>query len=194
MSSSAPVEATRRVLSPRQARTVQALVEAALEELRSAGYEELTVRSVARRAGVAPATAYTYFGSKEHLVTEAFWRRLSDLPDPKLDRRRSMADRVSDALAGFNELAAAEPELLTACTAAMLVDDPHVRRLRDRIARRLHDLFVAAVGERADPAVVRALDLAMAGALVRAGTGHLAYDRVPAIMAEVAGLLREGRR
>ena len=31
---------------------------------------EVGVPIVARRAGVAPATAYTYFASKEHLVAE----------------------------------------------------------------------------------------------------------------------------
>ena len=42
-----------------------------------------------RRAGVAPATAYTYFSSKSHLVAEVFWRRLSAgvlEPDPGAPR------------------------------------------------------------------------------------------------------------
>ena len=29
---------------------------------------------VAARAGVSPATAYTYFASKDHLFAELFWR------------------------------------------------------------------------------------------------------------------------
>ena len=193
-SSPAPsLEATRRVLSPRQARTVQSLADAALEELRAVGYEQLTVRNVARRTGVAPATAYTYFASKEHLVTEVFWRRLADLGDPKIDRRRCPADRVTDALADFTELAAQEPELMSACTVAMMADDPDVRHLRDRIGLELHRRLVAALGEDADPAVLIALDLAMAGALVRAGTGHLSYADVPRRMSDVAALLTERR-
>ncbi len=48
-------EATRRRLSTRQARTVQKLTAATVEELRDGGYDGLTVRNVARRAGVAPA-------------------------------------------------------------------------------------------------------------------------------------------
>ena len=95
----ASTEATRRRLSSRQALTVARLTEAAVEELRAVGYDGLTVRNVARRAGVAPATAYTYFTSKEHLVTEVFWRRLEALPDPAPDRRRAPARRVADALA-----------------------------------------------------------------------------------------------
>ena len=188
-----PTEATRRVLSARQARTVQELGDAALEELRRHGYDQLTVRNVARRAGVAPATAYTYFASKEHLVPAVFWRAISALSEPRIDRRRSPADRVIAALADVMRLAAAEPELMSACTVAMMADDPDVRYLRDRIGRALHERFVAALGEHADLKVLTALDLAMAGALVRAGTGHLPYAEIPDRMAEVASLLLEKR-
>ena len=55
------------------------LTEAGVEEVRQAGSENLSIRDIARRAGVAAATAYTYFGSKDHLLTEIFWRRLSDI-------------------------------------------------------------------------------------------------------------------
>ena len=48
--------------------------------MRAVGFDLLTVRSVAARAAVAPATAYTYFASKNHLVAEAFWRELQRLP------------------------------------------------------------------------------------------------------------------
>ena len=50
-------------------------MDAAADEARERGYEGMTVRSVARRAGVAPATAYTYFASKDHLLAEVLWRR-----------------------------------------------------------------------------------------------------------------------
>ena len=169
------------------------LGDAALEELRQQGYDQLTVRNVARRAGVATATAYTYFASKEHLVTEVFWRKVAALPDVRIDRRRSAADRVVAALADIMQLAAAEPELMSACTIAMMADDPDVRHLRDRVGLTIHERFVAALGETADRGVLTALDLAMAGALVRAGTGHLAYSEIPARMAEVATLLLEKR-
>jgi AcrR family transcriptional regulator len=193
LSASPPVEAPRRVLSARQAKTVDDLAEAALAELRQQGYDQLTVRNVARRAGVAPATAYTYFASKEHLVTEVFWRRLSALPPVRVDRRRSPADRVTAALADVMQLAADEPELMSACTIAMMADDADVGHLRDRIGLVLHERFVTALGPSADDKVVTALDFALAGALVRAGTRHLAYSDIPARMAEVAALLLEKR-
>ncbi|HNA37682.1 MAG TPA: helix-turn-helix domain-containing protein, partial [Microthrixaceae bacterium] len=116
--------APRRHLSDRQARTVAGLLDATVDELREVGYDGLTVRNVARRAGVAPATAYNYFASREHLVTEVFWRRLEALPETRIDRRRTAASRAAATLAEMALLVADEPELAAACTAAMLSNDP----------------------------------------------------------------------
>jgi AcrR family transcriptional regulator len=187
-------EAPRRELSDRQARTVEGLTVAATKELRTKGYDGLTVRNVARRAGVAPATAYTYFASKEHLVTESFWRRLKALPAPRVNKRRGVGSRVTGALADVASLAAEEPDLFAACTIAMVADDPDVRRLRDKVGAELHKRFVVALGDEADDAALFALDLAMSGAMIRAGTGHMSYAEIPARMAEVAELIVRGER
>ena len=64
------LEATRRRLTERQAEVVAELVRAAEVEVDEVGYDGVTVRGVARRAGVAPATAYNYFSSKDHLLAE----------------------------------------------------------------------------------------------------------------------------
>ena len=194
MSRSAPVhDAPRRTLSERQARTVQKLTEATTKELRATGYEGLTVRGVAKRAGVAAATAYTYFASREHLICEAFWRRLQTLPAPTNGRRRATGARVEDALRVYAELAEVEPELMAACTVAMVTDDPDVKRLRDRVGADIHSRLVAALGDDADPDVLTALDLAMTGAMIRAGTGHMTYAEIPGRIAGVAALLTEQR-
>src|SRR6186997_2970091 len=60
MSNSVTAE-PRRQLDGRPPDRVERLVDAAVEELRDSGYDGLTVRNVARRAGLAPATAYNYF-------------------------------------------------------------------------------------------------------------------------------------
>lgn len=182
-------ESTRRHLSSRQAATVQRLADAALDELREQGYERLTVRNVARRAGVAPATAYTYFASREHLVTELFWRRLAAMAETEIDRRRTASSRASATLGDLALLVADEPELAAACTVAMLAADPDVKLLRDRIGAEMHRRLVAAVGDATDPAVLRALELAISGAMVQAGMGHLAYADLPARLAEVTDLV-----
>jgi AcrR family transcriptional regulator len=189
----ASTESTRRHLSSRQAATVQKLAEAALDEVREQGYDGLTVRNVARRAGVAPATAYTYFASREHMVTELFWRRLAALPETPVDRRRPPAARAAATLGDLALLVADEPELAAACTVAMLASDPDVRLLRDRIGAEMHRRLVVALGEDTDPAVFQALELATSGALVNAGTGHLSYEDLPDLLAGVAGLVLEQR-
>ena len=189
-----PSPATRRHLSERQADTVQRLADATVAEVRAVGYPSLTVRNVARRAGVAPATAYTYFSSKEHLIAEVFWRRLRALPDRPVDRRRRPVDRVSAALHDIGLLVADEPELAAACTTAMLSNDPEVAHLRARIGAAVRERLDAALGECADPAVLRALELAFSGAMVQAGMGHLAYRDIGRRMAEVASLVLGGTR
>jgi len=187
-------EPTRRALSARQAATVQKLTEAAVDVVRDVGYEGLTVRDVARAAGVAPATAYTYFASKDHLITEVFWRRLQALPETHLDRRRSAANRVIAVVTDIALLVADEPELAAACTVSMLGTDPDVRTLRDRIGLEMHRRVAEALGDDADPAVQRGLDLVLTGAMVHAGMGHLAYADLPDRLAEHVRLVLGGDR
>lgn len=172
-------ESTRRRLSDKQAATVQRLTEAAVEQLRQHGYDGLTVRNVARAAGVAPATAYTYFTSREHLVTEVFWRRLQALPESRVDRRRSAAARVGATMSDLALLVADEPELAAACTAAMLANDPDVKLLRDRIGLEWRRRLARALGDGADPAVLSTLEFVTSGALVQAGMGHMTYRELP---------------
>ena len=178
-------------LSARQRETVDKLVEAAVEEVRAVGFGGLTVRNVAARAGVAPATAYTYFGSKEQLVSEVFWRRLEALPHGPL--KGAAPKRVATMLRDVAMLVADEPELSAACTIALLVDEPSVRRLRDRIGGNIHQRLVAALGDD-DPTIVGALELAYSGAMLQTGTGHLSYDDLGDRLAEVAALILKGQR
>ena len=158
-------------------------------ELRELGYHGLTVRSVARRSGVAAATAYTYFSSKEHLVAEVFWRRITDQTPRTLDRRRSPAARATDVLLDFALVVADEAELAAATTAALLVDDPEVHELRVRIGRELRTRLQGALVDDADERAIRALELLLSGALIHAGTGHLRYADLPDRLAEAAGLV-----
>jgi TetR/AcrR family transcriptional regulator, cholesterol catabolism regulator len=191
MSITAGPEATRRRLSPRRAATVDRLAAAVLDELGGrAGYADLTVRSVARRAGVAPATAYTYFTSKAHLVAEVFWRRLAALPDRPADPGRTAAARAAAVLGDVAELVAGEPRLAAACAPALLGDDPDVAVLRDRIGAELHRRLLAALVPDPDAeALATALDLMLAGALVRAGIGHMPYDELATRLAALAALV-----
>jgi AcrR family transcriptional regulator len=193
MSSPSVREPVRRHLSVRQADTVARLADAAVEEVRGAGYEGLTVRNVARRAGVAPATAYTYFASKDHLVAEVFWRRLQAQEPTGVDRRRTAAARVTAAIADIASLIASEPELAAACTTAMLAGDPDVARLRAQIGLELNERLRRALGDDADEAALDALSLALSGAMLQAGMGYFAHGELAERMGNVTRLVLGGR-
>ena len=167
------------------------LVEAAAEEARARGYEKMTVRSVARRAGLSPATAYTYFASKDHMLAEVLWRRFGALPaDDGVGT--TPVQRVNGVLRVLGLFMADDPELAAACTAAMLGRGPDVRALRVRFGTELHSRLAAALGSDADPTVLLGLDLAYSGAMLWAGMGHLPYTEVPDALSGVARALLEG--
>jgi AcrR family transcriptional regulator len=191
--SSSLAELPRRRVTERQAEMVRRLADAAVVEIRSKGYDGLTVRNVATRAGVAAATAYTYFASKDHLIAEVFWRRIRELPRPTINRRRNAPARVAVALDDLTTLLASEPELAAASTTALLANDPDVKHLRDRVGAEIRRRLETALGDDDGDAILRALDLAVAGAMIQAGMGHLEYAELPARVSEVASLLMRGR-
>lgn len=174
---SSSFESTRRRLTPKQAETVDRLCAAAVEVLREEDFAGLTVRTVAARAGVGPATAYTYFSSKEHLVAEVFWRRLSQSPRPEpdgLDR----TGRVVTVLRDIALLLADEPGLSAAVTNALLGSDPDVEHLRVRIGIEIRERLENALDVGYDPDVLETLELLYAGALLRAGMGYGSYENL----------------
>jgi AcrR family transcriptional regulator len=189
-------EASRRRLTVRQVVVVEQLVEAAADEAREMGYEGLTVRNVARRAGVAPATAYTYFASKDHLLAEVLWRRLQALPEPAATGRNGTAasavDRVVAELRVLGLFVAGDPVLAAACTTALLGSGAEVRALRVLFGTAMHERIANALGADADEAVMRSLDLAYSGAMLWAGMGHIRYEDVPDALADAARLVLAG--
>jgi len=187
-------ETTRRRVTSKQAEVVQRLVDAAADEARERGYEGMTVRSASRRAGVAPATAYTYFASKDHLLAEVLWRRFHALPAADSPVASGALDRVASALDGLGLFMADDPLLAAACTTALLGAGPDVRALRVRFGAELHARMASALGPDADPTVLLGLDLAYSGAMLWAGMGHLPYAGVPKALADVARVLLEGAR
>ena len=211
MSGILATEAPRRQLTARQADTVRRLTEAGVEEVRQSGYENLSIRDVARRAGVAAATAYTYFGSKDHLLTEIFWRRLNALPPAGArggsgegagpaagagpaegDGPDTTASRSAGVTAVLRELAllvSEEPELAAGCTAAMFGSEPDVRQLRLYIGRQIHQRIETAAGPGSPEA--RLLELAYYGAMVEAGLGYTTYEQMADRLAEAAELIMD---
>jgi AcrR family transcriptional regulator len=185
----AAVEAPRRHLTERQAELVERLVAAAAEEVEDQGYRAISVRSIARRAGVAPATAYTYFSSKDHLLAEVLWRRMRALPPPLVDLDRPVAERVAEVVREMGLGTVDSPALVAACTSALLGTGFDVKRVREHIGTEIHRRLLAALGPGADPAVLRVLEVTYIGAMLSAGLGHLEFAELPGRLAEAAALL-----
>jgi AcrR family transcriptional regulator len=178
----------RQGLNARQAETVERLLDAAERELAEAGTEALTIRTVAGRAGVSPATAYTYFGSKNHLFAELFHRKVL-LEHPVEVTGRTPRQRVSAVTSHLARVLGERPHLAAAANHALLGTDPDVERLRVVIGAEIVDRFRAALGDRADGELVDALTLALTGALLQTGMGLISYDdlagRLDAVMATI---------
>ena len=67
--------ATKKVSKTQKGEQTKALIlNAALEIFYERGYDQTTMRSIAKRAGVSLGNAYYYFGSKEQLIQEFYHR------------------------------------------------------------------------------------------------------------------------
>ncbi|TYL46300.1 TetR/AcrR family transcriptional regulator [Nocardioides sp. BGMRC 2183] len=187
-------EAPRRGLNPRQIETVEKLMAAGLVELRETGRDAMTIRTVAQRAGVSPATAYTYLSSKNHLFAELFWRHLATGGEEPVGAG-DVRERLNATIEGLTARIVEEPALAAAVTPALLGTDPDVERLRLRIGGEFVRRFEAALQEQGaeqgpvDPAVLDALVLTWSGALLQAGMGVIGYDDIAERLASVVDVL-----
>jgi AcrR family transcriptional regulator len=173
----------------RQEETFRKVLTAGREMLRETSYADLTVRAVAARAKVAPATAYTYFSSKNHLIAEVYLDLITQVPY-FTDVNQTRAQRVEQTLRSMTLAVADEPEVAAACTTALLSGtDAAVRRVRDRIGAEIHRRIRSALGPQSDPRVVSALEMTFFGALVNAGSGAFTYRQTADRLSYVVGLI-----
>jgi AcrR family transcriptional regulator len=180
----------RQQLNERQAATVQRLLDAGLAQLAEVGPEALTVRQVAVRAGVSPATAYTYFSSKNHLLAELFHRAIVD-QTPPASGAANATERVQAVTRALSDLCERNPHVAAGANVALLGSDPDVERLRLRIGGEFVTRFDDALGESSTPELVDVLVLAFSGALLQAGMGLISYaelgDRLDTVVATILG-------
>lgn len=186
---SQPATAGETPRNRRQEETFRKVLAAGVEMLRESSYADLTVRAVAARAKVAPATAYTYFSSKNHLIAEVYFDLMRQVPY-FTDVNDSRLNRVEKTLRSMALMVADEPEVAAACTTALLSgNDPAVRAVRDRIGAEIHRRIRSAVGPDADPRTLSALEMTYFGALVNAGSGAFTYHQIADRLSYVIGLL-----
>jgi len=173
----------------RQEETFRRVLTAGVQVLRETSYGDLTVRAVAARANVAPATAYTYFSSKNHLIAEVYLDLVRQVPY-FTDVNEPMPARVDKALRHLALVVADEPEVAAACTTALLGGgDPAVRAVRTRIGAEIHRRITSAIGPDADPRIVSVLEMTFFGALVNAASGAYTYHQIADHLAYAVGLI-----
>jgi AcrR family transcriptional regulator len=139
-----------RRLTSAQAERRDRVREAARRLAQEGGYAAVTMDAVAERSGVARATIYRYFASKDHLLAEvAFdWGReiagrlQADPPDGA-----TTAARVASCLRRVLEAAFAQPRLTAAVVASAISSEPEAVRAQQRFASVIPGFVDVAIGD-----------------------------------------------
>jgi AcrR family transcriptional regulator len=139
---------------------------------------------------VAPATAYTYFSSKNHLIAEVYLDLIRQAPY-FTDVNESRSTRMDRTLRSMALTVADEPEVAAACTTALLGagNDDAVGRVRERIGAEIHRRIASAYGPDPDQRTLSALEMTFFGALVQAGSGYFTYHQIADRLAYAVGLI-----
>jgi AcrR family transcriptional regulator len=173
-------------LSGRRLEMAAKLIDAVAPVIAATGYDGLTVRAVAKAAGVSAASAYNYFASKEHLLAEVYRRRLAALPPVDVSPRATAGERMRAAVEPIVLCVADEPELAAGVTTAMLAHDPDVRGVRDEIGAIFAERLDTALGEVVPDEARTPLVFMLSGGLLNAGMGYTEYAQVAEEMARFA--------
>lgn len=84
----------RKYESARQLERQSRILSAAREMLAEVGYNGLTIRELANRAGAAQGTLYNLFGSKDELIVAAIEDQLSELAERAATQSEPGIDRI----------------------------------------------------------------------------------------------------
>ena len=184
-----------RALTPRQAATRNGLRDAAIALVSREPFDDVTMRDIAREAGVSPATAYTYYGSKEHVLAEAYVEFVESLTDRLRIRPpggSSVLHRVRSVIRRATSGVSDAPELAAAFTRAMASSDASVAMIRPRVEHAFRDWLDLAIGatELDDrDAIVRTLELVLYASMVARANGQMTTDEMRATLDDTARLL-----
>ncbi|MFD4117439.1 TetR family transcriptional regulator [Streptomyces niveus] len=165
----------------RSAARLARILDACAELLDETGYEELSTRAVATRAGVPIGSVYRFFGNKRAMA-DALARRNLDSYAARVERRlaaipaadwRSAIDAVLDeylamkrTVPGFGpvDFGTRIPAGPTGPATAPGVDLAPEPDPNDRVADRLTELLAAQLGRAPDPALRRTVLVAVEAA------------------------------
>jgi AcrR family transcriptional regulator len=163
-------------LSARQAARRQAVVAAALGLLAEREYEQISVREVAESAGVALATLYHYFPSKEHLFAEGLVQWAGTLSSDVTRRPLSgttPARRLEEALLRSARAFERHPQLARLVNLLEISNDPFARDALARLDAVTMDVYLELLSDLPHDHAVRVVRVADAvlDAALRAWSG-----------------------
>jgi AcrR family transcriptional regulator len=153
-------------------------MDATVELLREVTYSSVTMRSIAKRAGVAHREVLTHFRSKDAIVAEVYLKRLRAAP-LILDVEQSAQERIAAQFSQLVMLLADQPGLTAACSSALICDEPSMRSIRQRIHAELHRRVRTTLRSGGWPEVAETLEYGLIGALVHAAAAATGSVRRP---------------
>jgi AcrR family transcriptional regulator len=135
-----------------QATTRRRLLDAARALATEGGYDAVSMRAVAQRAGVSAPTAYQYFASRDHVLVDV----LVDLAAgatalfaARPSRRREPVERTVATLRRVMQLFEEEPQLFVALFRAYISGAPEVRHARVAMESTMRSWIDSALGSTA---------------------------------------------
>ena len=136
-------------LRPGQRARRDRIIKAALRRLISGDYESIKVADVARDAGVALATLYRYFSSKEHLFAAVFYewqasfaRRIEATPPAE----GSESDRLRNFLEQTVRAFQVQPQFYKMLLVVQMTSDPYAAEIYVSLDQGFRRIFDAALG------------------------------------------------
>jgi AcrR family transcriptional regulator len=168
------------------------LRDAMVQLLRDVPYANVTMRSIAKRAGVSHSEALTHFRSTDAIVAEIYLERLRAAP-LRVDADDSARGRIGAQFSQLVLLLADEPGLAAACSSALISEEPSIRSSRQRIHAELRRRVRTSLRSGAWPEVAETLEFGLIGALVHASCGADTFHQTAEDLAGmVAAVLPDG--
>ena len=164
------------------------VLDATVDLLREVPYSNITMRSIAKRAGVSHGEICACFRSKDAIVAEIYLERLRAAPlvvDPAQYAQARVAAQFSQVVM----LLADEPGVAAACSSALISDEPSVRAIRQRIHAELQRRLRTALRSGAWPEVAETLEFGLLGALVQASCGSGTFSENADDLASVVAVV-----
>ena len=168
--------------------TARRVMNATVELLRDVPYSSITMRSIAKRAGVSHAEIRAHFRSKGAIVAEIYLERLRVAP-LIVDVDESARARIAAQFSQLVMLLADEPGLAAACSSALVCDEPSVRASRQRIHGELQRRVRTTLRSGAWPEVAETLEFGLIGALVQTSCGADTFRQTAEDLASVVAVV-----